>query len=67
MQGFIYLYKLIHPRLLPIQILELYCLVGMFEFCKAMACCLVTVKRDDQNKCPWCHTLSSDFPCQRTE
>lgn len=52
MQGFIYLYKLIHPRLLPIQILELYCLVGMFEFCKAMACCLVTVKRDDQNKCP---------------
>lgn len=32
MQGFIYLYKLIYLGLLPSQILDLYCLVGRFEF-----------------------------------
>lgn len=36
MQGFIDLYKLIHSTLSPIQILDLYHLLNMFEFCKAM-------------------------------
>lgn len=49
MQGFIQLYKLFHLRLLPIQILDLYCLVGRFEFCRAI---ISHLKTDDKNKCP---------------
>lgn len=49
MSEFIYLYKLIYLRLLPSHILDFYCLVGRFEFYRAI---INHLKTDDKNKMP---------------